>query len=327
MKYGYTIERQDGTTAHGTINAANTAAAHAAMTETANGEKYRLFPMNRALLALSIATATAKNAVMRQGTPTQVTIDRELRMLSGMTAAAMLARPEMTGRELSEYIIDRLPLFGHDMQDFFSYAMQGIQAATAAGHDVRTAAAAGYRALNRYIHGLNTATARELSTEYIIDGGGDIVAYSTAIAAIIRGGDKWTATNGGELTAEEAAILGAAIAGAAAMLRPAQRRIMELLGRGYSMRQIAEKTGRALSTVAQNAAIIRAIIAEYIEQNAPQFADIVHGAAAVDVAATAAAKTAQKAHGTAAQKATQAARAAAYRARKRAAAQAAAMLK
>ena len=326
MKYGYIIERQDGTTEHGTLTAANTAAAHAAMTATANGEKYRLFPMNRALLSLSIATATAKNAVMRQGTPTQVTIDRELRILSGMTAAAMLARPDMTGRELSEYILNRLPLFGHDMQDFFGYAMQGIQAATAAGYDVRTAAAAGYKALNCYIHGLNTATDRELSTEYIMDGGGDIVAFSTAIASIIRGGEKWTAADGDGMTAEEAAILGAAIAAAASSLRPAQRHIMELLGRGYSMRQIAEKTGRAVSTVAQNVAIIRAIIAEYIDKNAPQFSRMIDSAAAANCAKHAG-RTEEGAFRHAAQmKATQAARAAAYRARKRAAAQAATMM-
>ena len=321
MKYFFIIERDNGEQEHGTFTAANTAQAHANMT-TAAGEKYRLFPANKSLLALSIATATAKNAVMRQGTETQFIIDRECRQLSAMTAAAMLARPDMRGADVTAYIMERLPLFSADMQDFFGYAMEGIQAATARGYNVATATAAGYKRLNKYIHALNTASEKECSTEYITSGGGDIVAYSSAIACIIRGGDKWTAADGDGMTAEQAAQLGAAIAAAAAVLSPTQRHIMELLGRGYSMRQIASKTGRAVSTIAQNVAIIRAKIAEHIEQNAPQFADMMHGAAAVNTAAAQAAAAKKAAR----DKETQAARAAAYRARKRAAAQAAAML-
>lgn len=320
MKYFFIIERENGEQEHGAIVAANTAAAHLEMMDKSHGEKYRLFPANKALLSLSIATATAKNAVMRQGTETQFTIDRECRQLSAMTAAAMLARPDMRGADVTAYIMERLPLFGHDMQDFFGYAMQGVQAAAARGYDVRAAAACGYKALNRYIHGLNTASARELSTEYITSGGGDIVAYSSAIACIIHGGEKWTAAGGGDITPEQAAALGAAIAAAAAVLSPTQRHIMELLGRGYSMRQIATKTGRAVSTVAQNTAIIRAKLAEHITANAPQFADMIHGAAAVDTAAAQAAAAKKAAR----DKETQAARAKAYRERKKAAAQAAA---
>lgn len=316
MKYYFYIEQANGEQEHGAIMAANTAAAHLKMKEKAHGEKYRLFPNCRALLALNIATATAKNAVMRQGTETQVTIDRELRTLSGMTAAAMLASPAWSAGDVTSYIMERLPLFGADMQDFFCFAMEGLQAATARGYGIRTATAAGYKRLNRYIHGLNTATEKECSTEYIIDGGGDIVAYSSAIASIIRGGEKWTAADGDGMTAEQAAALGAAIAAAAAVLSPTQRHIMELLGRGYSMRQIASKTGRAVSTVAQNTAIIRAKLAEYIEQTAPQFADMVHGAAAVNVAAAQAAAAKKAAR----DKETQAARAKAYRERKKAAA-------
>lgn len=325
MKYAWKIERQDGTTATGTITAANVAQAHAIMTAAANGEKYRVYPMCRALLALSIATATAKNAVMRQGTETQIMIDRDCRILSGMTAAAMAARPEMTNRDVTVYILERLPLFGHDTQDFFSFAMDGIERATAAGKGIATATAAGYSVLNSYIYSLKTATEKEMSTEYLIDGGGDIVALSTAISCIIRGGDKWTAANGGGMTAAQAESLGQAISEAAAQLQPVHREIAVLLGKGYSQRQIAAKTGRELATVNRNIAIIRGKMAEYIAANYPEFVDLTTEST-IDATAAATAAQAAASHEKQSRGDT-AARMRAYRARKRAAAQAAAMLK
>jgi len=329
MKYGYTITRKDGTTEHGTITAMNTAAAHSVMNTAAGGEKYRIYPMNRALLALGIATATAKNAVMRQGTETQVQIDRDCRILSAMTAAAMAAG-DMTGRDVTAYIMDRLPRFSHDMQDFFSVAMGGIEWAAENGHGIVTATAAGYKALNKYIYSMKTATEKELSTEYITSGGGDIVAINSAVSSIIRGGDKWIAAAGGGLTAEQAENLGAAIHGAAALLRPAQRDIIRLLGNGYSQRQIAQKTGRALSTIEKNIAIIRGIMAEYIAANYPEFVDVTTestiDATAAQAAAQAAALDGRTESGAARHNMEAAARMRAYRARKRAAAQAAALL-
>ena len=127
------------------------------------------------------------------------------------------------------------------------------------------------------------------------------------------------------MDAETAARLGAALSAAMRTITPTQRHIAELLGRGYSQRQIAEKTGRKAATVNQNIANIRAKIAAYIRDNAPEFADMIDGAA-VDTAATAAADHNRTADGrrtangaarhSAQMKATQAERARRYRERK-----------
>lgn len=301
------------------IKAAHEHAAHIAE----QGETFRVYVDTDSAdghidAALNIARRSAMNSIQRTGgTDTQRAILSSLDNLRSCVEYRLTAGAGNVG----EYIMARLYEQEHsaDALDFINTAALAISEQRAAGADIAEQYHAAYIAINHLIIKQRAATEHELSTEYIMDGNGDIIAINTAIAAIMRGGDRWTETDGGTMDSATAAQLGAAIRGACALLNPTQRRIIELTGRGYSMRQIAEQTGRTVSTVAQNMTIARATIADYINGNAPQFAGL------IDSAATQAA--AQATHTRNKGQATQAARAAAYRARKRAAAQAAALLK
>ena len=307
MDYIITITAADGTERTAIITANGLKAAHEkAAAMTADGENKRVyFSLDTvdgiARAALLIAKKASENACKRMdgGTATQRTIRAELSSVSADIATAERAGIDAT----AEKIMGRIAELGADSQDFFAAALHGLTATTAATAERYRAA---YRAINAIVRAQRAATVRECSLEYITDGGGDIVAYNDAIAAIIRGGEKWTPTDGGKMTAATAAELGRAIHDAMATLNAAQRRIIELTARGYSQRQIATMTGRELATVNRNIAIARAAILAYLTAQYPQFAAMIDGTAT----ATAAERAAHNGDRTAA------ARMRAYRARK-----------
>ncbi len=279
------------TTTQTTTTATDAKQAHDHATTT-DGAQIRVYPSTTTAAgiargAVMIARRTAVNAVMRTGgNETQNRIERE--------TAAINAR--ICGAETAERILTVVNDYSQDTREFFSTAAAALSCAAAQGMEIVDQYRAAYSELNAAIHAQRAATEYEISTEFLTDGGGDLVSINTAIASIMRGGDKWTPTDGGNMDAATAARLGAAIADAMRLLSPTQRRIAELLGRGYSQRRIAEMTGRAVSTVAQNIAIMRGKIAGYISGAAAEFAYIVdghNGASTVRVdAATAAAETA-----------------------------------
>lgn len=279
------------TTTQTTTTATDARQAHDNATTT-DGAQIRVYPSTTTAAgiargAVMIARRTAVNAVMRTGgNETQNRIERE-------TAAINI---RIRGAETAERILSVVNDYSQDTREFFSTAAAALSCAAAQGIEIADQYRAAYRELNAAIHAQRAATEYEISTEFLTDGGGDLVSINTAIASIMRGGDKWTPTDGGNMDAATAARLGAAIADAMRLLSPTQRRIAELLGRGYSQRRIAEMTGRAVSTVAQNIAILRGKIAGYISGAAAEFAYMVDGhnngsTVRVDVA-TAAAETA-----------------------------------
>ena len=261
------IDAQDARTAHEHGAAMNQdATASIRVYPTTQDEHGATIDAGVARGALMVARRTAANAVRRTGgNETQCRIDKEL------TAA----NARCHGAGTAQRIIEVISSYSADTQDFFGYAAQGIADGIAAGLDIAEQYHGAFIALNKFVHSQRSATEHELSTEFIIDGGGDIVAINTAISAIIRGGDKWTPTDGGGMDAETAARLGAAIAAAMRTVTPTQRKIAELTGRGYSQRPIAEKTGRGVATVARNLANVRAKIAEYMRDNAPEFSEMI----------------------------------------------------
>lgn len=288
MEYIYTITTTDAdgnqTTTEYTINATDARTAHnAAETNKPHGATVRVYPSTATAAgimrgAVMVGRRTAINAIKRQGTPTQHRIEREF--------AAINAR--LVGAETPERINAVIADYSADTQDFYSLALMGLQEGRTAGASIGEQYHAAFLTLNKYIHAQRAATEYEISTEFLTDGGGDLVAINTAISAIIRGGEKWTPTDGGEMDAATAARLGAAIADAMRIVTPTQRKIAELLGRGYSQRQIAEQTGRKVASVNQNIAIMRNKIAEYIRDNSPEFVQLIRtaetAAAAQDVA-------------------------------------------
>lgn len=275
MEYIYTITTTDAngnqTTTEHTINATDARTAHnAAEQHKPHGATVRVYPSTATAAglmrgAVMVGRRTAINAIKRQGTPTQHRVEREF--------AAINAR--LVGAETPERINAVIADYSADTQDFYSIALTGLQEGRTAGASIGEQYHGAFLMLNRYIHAQRAATEYEISTEFLTDGGGDLVAINTAISAIIRGGEKWTPTDGGTMDAATAARLGAAIADAMRIVSPTQRKIAELLGRGYSQRQIAEKTGRELATVNRNIAIMRGKIAEYIREHSPEFAQLV----------------------------------------------------
>lgn len=317
MKYVAIITRNhaDGTqtTIAHTINADSTQAARAEL-DNANAVSIRIYPSTDTTIgimrgALMVARRTAVNAIMRQGTTTQHTIERETAAINARLHGCI--DPIRINTVIAEY--------SGDTQEFYACAVSGLCDGVSMGLDIAGQYRLAYKTLNAHIHSQRAATEHEISTEYIVSGGGDLVAINTAIAAIIRGGDKWTAAASGNMDAGTAARLGNTIHAAMLTINPTQRRIAELLARGYSQRRIAEMTGRELATVNRNIAIMRDTIAAYIRDNASEFADTIK-AAETAAAAKAAAKIMTVDRHTdaskAAAKATQAERARRYRARK-----------
>ena len=271
--------------------------------------------------ATAAARAKAAATAARQAENTHASvINRMFAMLGELNAANARCNGAENAARIDAVIND----YSQDTREYFSVAAAAlIDGISVHGADIVECYHDAYLALNRYLSRERAATAHELSTEYIIDGGGDIVAYNSAVASILRGGDKWTPTAGGAMDNATAARLGNAIATAAALLSPTQKHIIELLARGLSAAQIARMTRRNESTVSRNIAMAREKIAAAM--GAGEFAKLIDdaktAAAAKTVKATTARRTASGAAKKAASdKATQAARARAYRERKKAAA-------
>ncbi len=325
MKYVVSITATDGKMHLETIDGRNPVEAHQLANQYAtSGATIRVYPdtttaAGLARGAVQVAGRTAKNAVQHGGTDTQWKIWQEMRCI--------VAR--IDGAEEAERIMEVMADYSADTQDFVMQAMQGLVEAREGGQPIDAQYHAAYLSPNRLVHSQKAASASEVSIEYIRDGGGDLVAYTTAIARIISGSSKWTPTDGEGMDAATAARLGKALHEAIATLQPVQRDIIKLLAAGYSQRQVAAKLERGLSTVARHIALIRAKVADYIAQNAPDFADKIHAESRVEsgkveaamqssnVTAKGRTEEAQQ-RKAAADKATQAARAKAYRERKKA---------
>lgn len=262
------------TDANGNVTTTTTTATDAkqardhAITIAADGASVRVYPdtttdAGQARGAVMVMRRTAANGIKKTGgNDTQRRIERE--------TAAINAR--IRGAETAERIISVVADYSPDTQDYFDIAVSALSCTAAQGMDIAAQYSAAYAELNRAIHAQRAATAREISTEFIRDGGGDLVAVNRAIAWILRGSDKWTPTDGGEMDAETAARLDDAIHGGMTVLTPTQRDIFELLARGYSQRRISAKIGRELATVNRHVAILRGKLAGYIRDTMPDFA-------------------------------------------------------
>lgn len=334
------------------VNAAGRAALAAAVrvapaTLTPDGLSYAP-GMVRA--ALQVARKTLARACEHGGTDTQRVA---LQDLDRVNAAAV--RYDVAGYDWdasTPAVLAVLADVGHDAQDMYAAAMQGIVSGytfdkgTHKGETLHGTATpdsnprehvrAAYLTANRAMHAQRAAAAREVWTEYIREEGGDLIAVGVAIARIIKGGECWTETDVPAASRVDVDAIREHLPRALALCRPVQREIAGLLARGYSVDAIARTTGRDRRTVCRNIAIMRGTCAEYIREHAPTLlpmfnadkytaaADERTAAAAHDKGADNRRTEAGKAAHKAAQKATQAARARAYRERKKAAAQAAA---
>lgn len=290
--------------------------------------------------AVKVARRVMLNAVMNGGTDTQ---RAALQGLDAVNAAAV--RQDVAGatwEASAAAILATLATVSHDAQDAYAAAMAGIvngyaitrgkragevyRGASVPGSNPAEHIRAAFLSANVYMHAQRAATVRELSTEYVREQGGDVIAIGTALARIIKGDERWTASDVPAAARVSVEAMRAHLPRALALCRPVQREIALLLAQGYSVDAIAAKTGRDRRTVQRNIAIMRGTCAEYLRENAPEVLPMV-SAAGYDVFSAAqdsAAHMPRTEAGRERDKATQAARARAYRERKKAAALAAA---
>lgn len=267
--------------------------------------------------ALFVARRTAANSIIRGGNDTQRRIDAEFRAINARCVGGDASRVMRVIREYS-----------HDTQDMFDAACLGVCGAHIrnAGNIIEQYHAA-FLEMNCYVKSTKTAANNELSIEYIVSGGGEIVSISTAISTIIYGGDSWTPAACGEMDVEAAARLGNVLHNAMDNCAGRQREIAEMLAIGYGNADIARKLGINPTTVLRHIAMMRRTVYQYINDTAPEFIPLIR---TYDVDSAAAAANANNrrtnegvARKTAADKATQAERARRYRERKAAARKAA----
>lgn len=241
----------------------------ASETKHNNGEKT---PTDKAAAAKAAAKARRQAANATQN-KTQDTIDNDLRRISAATAAALASDTSATAASIENYVFSLVAAANAHTQDFFSVCMlAALENENATPTDK---AAAIYKAANAWTYQNKTARRKEVSTEYIIDGGGDLVAFGTAAAAILKGGEKWTPTAAANMDTETAAALGNVLAAAFAMLTPTQRLVVAHIVEGHSQRKTAAALKRSIGTIGKHIAIIRKVYADYITANAPQFCELV----------------------------------------------------
>lgn len=332
------------TTTTGTINANTPAAAHRIIQRKIDAVKqtYKLFPVidvtdpnSIMYAAFCIAYKSAKKSTERGGTATQWVIRNDLgRIASGLRCVAGIV-------DLGEYVTDMLPAAGQDAQEFVSESYMGLMdgyvqrkgggliRGMVHGATPEESTRAAYLRLNAYIYGLRSASQREISTEYIIDGGGDIVEIRKGVAMILGGDSKWIPQESATLSGAELARLDGILHAAAGTLSKAQRDVWALITAGYSQAATARKLHRQERTIKAHVAVIRGKIHDHMTACAPDMLDMlaaagitVDGANVAISAANAGDRRtdAGKVKKASSDKATQAARAAAYRARKKAAA-------
>lgn len=267
------------------VNAAGRAAVAAAVrvapaTLTPDGLPYAP-GMIRA--ALQVARKTLVHACEHGGTDTQRVA---LQDLDRVNAAAV--RYDVAGYDWeasTPAVLAVLADVGHDAQDMYAAAMQGIVSGytfdkgTHKGETLHGTATpdstprehvrAAYLTANKAMHAQRAAAAREVWTEYIREDGGDLIAVGVAIARIIKGGECWTETDVPAASRVDVVAIREHLPRALSLCRPVQREVAGLLARGYSVDAIARKTGRDRRTVCRNIAIMRGTCAEYIREHAP----------------------------------------------------------
>lgn len=259
----------------------------------------------RKAAAAKAAAKASKQTAAANVNATQAAIDNDLRRITAATLAALCDNAAL---DVDGYIFEHIATANAHTQDFFSVCtLAALEAANAHATQAEKAAAI-YKAANAYTYASKAAAARDISTEWIIDGGGDLIAFGTAAASILKGGERWTPTAAAGMDVETAAALGETLAAAFATLTPTQRDITLRLVKGYSQRQAAAALGRSVGTIGKHVAIIRKAFADYITENAPRFAELVRQA-----------ETAAAAKATAARDTTAAERMRRYRERKAAA--------
>lgn len=281
MLYTIIYTHADGTKTTAHTNASNPKQAHENASANANGATVRTYPTtqdgngdiiayNVLRGALQIAKKSAEKATANGGTDTQFRIANEL---TGANAKAGTDGAEKCGA-----VLDLIARLSADSQDIFSCAYGGILQAIADGLPIDEQYHAGYLSINAHIMAQRAARQKECSTEYIEADGGAIVAINTYMARIIKNGERYTPIESGEMDAQTAERLGAAISASMATLTPRQKDIVRCVAIGLSERATAEKLNiKNVATVNEHLTRIRQKVLEYFTENATEFLPLING--------------------------------------------------
>ena len=215
--------------------------------------------------ALAVAAKTAKNTVSYTGGN-----ESQNAILSALVAANAKAGTAAAGCYGVEYVAQLVAGLPADAADMVSAATDGIMSAMRDGADVPEQYHAAFVAVNRLVTSLRRSHEKEVSTEYIMDSDGDLIAISTYIAAILRGGDRMAIYTDNNADARAARIRAVIVSGA--NLIPSRwRHMLALAARGYSYSQIAAKMGlKSKGTVMENIYKARAVYVNHIMETDPE---------------------------------------------------------
>ena len=233
--------------------------------------------------AIMVARKTLVHACEHGGTDTQRAALQDMDIVHA--AAVRYDVAGLTWEAAAPAILAHLATVGHDAQDMYAAAMAGLTGGYTipkgknAGTVLRgTSDPAGtprehiraaYLTANAAIHKQKAASLRDVSTEFVREQGGDLVAVGTAIARIVKGDERWTLSDVVPAARVDVEALRVHLPHALALCRPVHREIAILLARGYSVAAIAEKTGRDRRTVQRNIAIMRGTCVDYLREHAP----------------------------------------------------------
>lgn len=262
----------------------------------------------------SVFTSIVKNGkpVERIHTETQRIISRECRVM-----CVRLGLEEVQKEGIS-YIFRKFDEFSQDTKDMVQTAVDSLFEGSIEGLEYDELYRNTYKALNAYVYGERKhADTCEYMAQIEIDGGA-VVPVNKYVAKILKGGERYTPIDSGELDSETADKLGQTLAEASKHLTERQKEILRLTYFGYSEKQICDKLNiKSSETLYGHKTKYRKIYSAYIRENAPEFTELVN-LAAVDKSFEKLGRTEEgKERKKASDKATQAARAKAYRERKK----------
>lgn len=224
----------------------------------------------------AVFTSIVKNGkpVERIHTETQRTIARECRVM-----CARLGMEEVQ-KEGMAYILGKFDDFSQDTKDMIQTAVDSLFEGSLEGLEYDELYRYAYKALNAYIYGERKREERNISMQEIETAGGEIVAVNKYVARILKGGERYTPTDCGDLDSETADKLGQTLAEASKHLTERQKEILRLTYFGYSVRQIADKLDiKSLDTLHRHRTTYRKVYADYIRENAPEFTEFINLAA------------------------------------------------
>lgn len=232
-----------------------------------NADAYGIFKC-----AVQVATKASKRMLDFAPTDTQRRIANELSVINAKIGAS--AEAENFG---ASYVLTLLSQASADTQDFADIAINSVTDSVSKKMSLYGQYHNAFLAINAENSKLKTRRIKEVSTEYITDNDGQIVALSSQIARILRADEKYTPSASSELSADSVEKIGNAFKAFAPTLTERQKTIFSLTARGYSQRQIQEKLKfKSINAVENHLCKIRVAFIAYAEQNAPDILNLVN---------------------------------------------------